>query len=529
MGAKDVLINVGPGETRVALLEDGRLSELHYERAPADDEGDFSERRSCESRLGDIMLGRVQRVLPGVQAAFVDIGLQRAGFLSARDARRRQACPPAMPPVGGSPPGESGGDAAAEDARCEPPPINTLVHEGETLMVQIIKDPIGDKGARLTTSVTLPGRLLVLVPQSPVVAMSRRITDCDARARLTETVGRLAEKGAQCHGIDGGFIVRSAAVEATPEELADDAERLWAKWQAIRDVEAKTRPPTTVHRDCGPISRTLRDHVDRDTTRVMIDDAAGFNAAVRVARETLPQLADRIVHYQGCDPLFEAFGIEDEIDTLLSPRAPLASGGWITIETTEALTAIDVNSGRLSAGCLEDTGFQTNLSAAEEIGRQLRLRGIGGLIVVDFIHMENPDNIRAVEQALEAALTRDRTPVAMGPMSPFGLVEITRKRVREPIGRFLTSGCSACAGRARLKSPGTVANEVFRRLIAESCHGRGGPWRVQVSNDVASWINARRQSALALLIARIGADVTVEAMPHFARETFEVFRAKVTA
>ena len=299
----------------------------------------------------------------------------------------------------------------------------------------------------------------------------------------------------------------------------------------MRDVQFKARPPMTVHRDCGPISRTLRDHVDRDTTRVLIDDSAGFNAAVRTARETLPQLADRIVHYQGCEPLFEAFGIEEEIETLLSPRVPLASGGWITIETTEALTAIDVNSGRLSAGCLEDTGFQTNLSAAAEIGRQLRLRGIGGLIVVDFIHMENPDNIRVVEEALEGALTRDRTPVAMGPMSPFGLVEITRKRVREPIGRFLTSGCSACAGRARLKSPGTVANEVFRRLIAESCYSPApvGPWKVQVSSDVANWINARRQSALVPLIARLGADVTIEAMAHFARETFEIVSARVMA
>jgi len=522
MAVKEVLINVGPGETRVALLEDGRLSELYYERAPSDDEGGVTERRSCESRLGDIMLGRVQRVLPGVQAAFVDIGLPRAGFLSARDARRRSPCAAPTPPQCGSEP-------MIEDARCEPPPINTLVHEGETVLVQIIKDPIGDKGARLTTSVTIPGRLLVLVPQTPVVAMSRRITDCEVRERLMALVGGLNEKALACHGIEGGFIVRSAAVEASCEELADDAERLWIKWLAIQEAKANARPPVTLHRDSGPVSRTLRDHVDRDTTRVLIDDTAAFNAAVCTANEILPQLVDRISYYEGSQPLFESFGIEAEIDTLLGPRAPLASGGWITIETTEALTAIDVNSGRLSAGCLEDTGFQTNLAAAEEIGRQVRLRGIGGLIVVDFIHMENPDNIKAVETALETALTRDRTPVAIGPMSPFGLVEITRKRVREPLGRLLTSGCGSCAGRARKKSAGTVANEAFRRILTQARYERASAWKIQVASDVASWIAARRQSALVPLQARLGADVEIEAVAKFDRERIEITAAKVPA
>ena len=519
MAVKEVLINVGPGETRVALLEDGRLSELHYERAPTDDDAGLAERRSCESRLGDIMLGRVQRVLPGVQAAFVDIGLPRAGFLSARDARRRNPCNPTP----------CAGEAGADEARCETPPINTLVHEGETLLVQIIKDPIGDKGARLTTSVTLPGRLLVLVPQTPVVAMSRRITDCAARERLTALVSDLNQKALECHGIEGGFIVRSAAVEATCEELAEDAERLWAKWRAIEEMQGEARPPMTLHRDAGPIARTLRDHVDRDTTRILIDETAAFNAAVCIAREILPQLADRIGFFNGPQPLFEAYGIEAEIDTLLSARVPLASGGWITVETTEALTAIDVNSGRLSAGCLEDTGFQTNLAAAVEIGRQLRLREIGGLIVVDFIHMESPDNIRAVEAALEQALTCDRTPVAIGPMSPFGLVEITRKRVREPLGRFLTAACGACSGRGRVKSAGTVANEAFRKLLAQARYECAPAWKIRVASDVAGWMFARRQSALAPLKARLGADVCVEPVAQFDRERIEICAAKVIA
>lgn len=502
MTRKDVLINIGPGETRVAIVEDGRLAELSYERAPADEDG-LPGPRGIESHLGDIFLGRVQRVLPGVQAAFIDIGLSRAGFLSARDARRLR-------------------DYTGEDRRPEAPPITALVREGEAILVQVAKDPIGDKGARMTAGVTLAGRLLIFVPEHPLFALSRRITNEADRARLLEAVEALSRRGLERHGIKSGFIVRTAALEASGEELAEDAERLWAQWLQVRAAAGRREAPARLYRELGPVAKTLRDYVDRDTARVLIDDPMAFAEAKRYALEVLPALAERIVHYNETEALFEAHGIEAEIEALMSPRVALPSGGWITIETTEALTAIDVNSGSLETSCLEETGLRTNLDAAREIGRQLRLRGIGGLIVIDFIHMDDPSNVTALTEALGSALARDRTPVQMTPLSPFGLVEITRKRVREPLGRLLTGACTACAGHGRTKSAGTVANEALRRLAREARAQPGRSLRLRLAPEVAGWLTARAKSVLDPVRARLAVPIAIEPVRHFTRERYEI-------
>lgn len=504
MTRKTVLIDVGFAETRIAFLEDGRLAEVSYER-PAPDEDGPAPLRQAGSQLGNIYLGRVKRVLPGVQAAFIDIGQARNGFLSARDAKRLK---------------DYAGQLIA-DTRPDPPPINELVHEGEALLVQVIKDPIGDKGARLSASVSLPGRLLILVPEQVLFALSRRILDEAERARLQALIEDIAGELDSRHGAKFGFILRTAAIGSGRAELLEDAERLVAQWLSIKTALAGLRPPVLVYRELGAISRVLRDHLNEETDQIVINDAAAFAEAKRYANEVTPALAGRVVLHGRT--LFERYGIEAELEGLLMPRVPLPSGGWITIETTEALTAIDVNSGSLEAGCLEETGLRTNLDAAKEIGRQLRLRGIGGLIVIDFIHMGEAANVEAVLEALKATLAMDRAPTQMTGMSLFGLVEVTRKRVREPLSRLLTESCGPCGGQARIPTAGTVAGAALRRLARETDGRRGlAGLRIRVDSAVASWFSARRRTVIEPLQARLGCPVEIEAAPDFARDRFEI-------
>ena len=498
---KEVLINVSPGETRVALIEDDRLGEVIYDRARPDDDAPSACR--LESHVNSIVLGRVTRVLPGVQAAFVEIGLERAGFLSAREARRIAV------------------DYMGEEANSRVPHISELVREGDEVLVQIIKDPIGDKGARLTAGPTLPGRHVVMVPNSNLAALSRRIENEEDRERLLAVIARLQQRGRD-QGIQSGFIARTAALDATEHELEEDADRLWQQWREIMERRAKASPPTHLHRNLGILALTLRDHVDRDTVRVLIDDATAFGEAKRYAQSVLPDLAERIELYQDKSPLFGLYNVEDEIDQSMEGRASLPSGGWITVETTEAMTSIDVNSGSLEAGCLAETALRTNLEAAHEIARQLRLRGIGGLIVADFIHLETPECVEKVMGVLRAAFARDRTPVQITEMSEFGLVEITRKRVREPLGRLLTGACPTCRGQGRIRSAGTVANDVLRRVQAEAQAAPGRAIRVRVAPEVGAWIMTRSHSVLEPLRERFGQNLKVDVIRHYARERFDV-------
>ena len=500
---EEVLINVGPGETRVAVVENGRPVELVFERM-LDDELKCRTGRAGHSILGNIFLGRVQRVLPGMQAAFVDIGLERAGFLGAREARC--LC-----------------DLVAPD-EVDLPPISACVQEGQKILVQAVKDPIGDKGARLSANVTLPGRLLVLVPNQSGVALSRRIEDEEERARLTGLVERMAERLAAC-GVTGepvGYIVRTAAIGASETEIAEDAERLAQDWVAVRATEAKSDPPVTLFHDLDPVSRTLRDNVGIETTRVLIDDPQAFAEARRYCQRAMPDMTDRISLFNGPESLFSLYDIDGEIDAALEPRADLPSGGWITIETTEALTAIDVNSGKYtSATGLEETSVRINLEAAETIVHQLRLRGTGGLVVIDFIHMNDPANIEKVTTALEEGFARDRVPTQILPMSEFGLVELTRKRVREPLDKLLTEPI-VVYGRPRQKTCATVANEILRRIQREAREAPGQPICARAAPDVIKWLLGDGAHLIACLRQRISRDIQLTPMPSFERERYDV-------
>jgi ribonuclease G len=478
----EILINAGVGEIRIAHLCHGRLEQLSFERTIGGEEGT----RHCHSYIGDVVLGRVQRVLPSMQAAFVDIGLERAGFLGLREAKTLA--------------GKSGDDTVISDC----------VREGDALLVQVIKDPIGDKGARLSAGVTLPGRLLVMTPGQAGVAVSRRIEDETQRAVLTALGEQLLAEECDALIPGAGFIFRTAAQGASLGELAQDAQTLAEVWRCIEDRRKSARPPTTLYRDLGPIERAMRDIVRGDVARVLIDDAGAAEAARAYCRKAMPGAEIRIEN--AGRGLFDDYGLEEQIARLSQPRVALPSGGWITIETTEALTAVDVNSGSfVQSGGLEETSLAVNLEAAAEVGRQIRLRGIGGLIVVDFIHLGDGGNAARVLEALEQSLSFDRAPVQISPMTEFGIVAITRKRLREPLARRSSIACAGCSGTGRAPSADGMALEILRRVEREAAANPGAELVVTAAPDVVAWLTRHAQDVGQALQRRGAGRVRFEA------------------
>ncbi|HAJ48158.1 MAG TPA: Rne/Rng family ribonuclease, partial [Alphaproteobacteria bacterium] len=376
------------------------------------------------------------------------------------------------------------------------------------------------KGARLSCNVTLPGRLLVLVPKQREITLSRRIVDEDDRARLTATMAQvMARPGMEPLGV----IMRTAALKAPLEELCADVDALMDLWKAIQVRGRMMNKPGILHRDLDAVQRCLRDTVDEETVRVLIDCPLALGAARAYAERVMPDAAAKIVAFRGPHPLFDLHNVEAQIETLLQPRAGLPSGGWITIETTEALTAIDVNSGSYTAGSgLEATSVVTNMEAAAEIGRQLRLRGIGGVIVVDFIHMTDPGNIQKVLDTLNQSLCEDRVPTQMSGMSQFGLVEITRKRVREPLDKLLTEDCSPCRGSGRMRTVATVANAALRRIVREARANPGRKLVAYAAPDVVAWVQGLGEETMRIVRLRLGAEVRWEARCEFSRDSFDV-------
>jgi ribonuclease G len=510
--SKDVLINAGVGEVRVAVVEDGVLEQLWLERTIGFEEYPGRKRERAangafRSSVGDIILGRVQRVLPAMQAAFVNIGMDRAGFLAAREAHPRTAIFRDDP-------------YTEEDRQLR---ISDYVREGEEILVQVVKDPIAEKGARLSANVTLPGRLLILVVNSPGVALSRRIEEGGERARLTRIMESFAHDPSPDFLPNAGYILRTAAIGAGEAELKEDALRLCAAWRDIAARRKEAASPSTLYMDLGPIERALRDEVDATVSRVLIDDRESAAAARAYAALAMPDMRDKIQPYEGREPLFEAFGIEDEITLLSEPRVPLPSGGWITIEATEALTAIDVNSGSYTAsGGLEETSLRVNLEAAEAIGRQLRLRGIGGLIVIDFIHLAESANVQRVLDALHAASLKGRVPSQILGMSEFGLVEMTRKRVRDPLAKRLTENCRRCDGHGRRKTVETVAVEMMRRIERAAAAAPGKEILLRAAPGMVRWLEAHEDEIRAGLVRRGIARLRFEAHGDQRREGFDV-------
>jgi ribonuclease G len=401
--------------------------------------------------------------------------------------------------------------------------ISDYAREGEEILVQVVKDPIAEKGARLSANVTIPGRLLILVVNSPGVALSRRIEEEGERTRLTRIVESFARDPSPDLIPEAGYILRTAAIGAGEAELKEDATRLCVAWRDIAARRKEAASPATLYMDLGPIERALRDEVDSSVTRVLIDDRESATAARAYAAIAMPDMRDKIQFYEGREPLFEAFGIEDEIAHLSQPRVPLPSGGWITIEATEALTAIDVNSGSYTAsGGLEETSLKVNLEAAEAIGRQLRLRGIGGLIVIDFIHLAESANVQRVLDALNTASIKGRVPSQILGMSEFGLVEMTRKRVRDPLAKRLTENCRRCDGHGRRKTVETVAVEMMRRIERAAAAAPGKEILLRAAPVMVRWLEGHEDEIRAALARRGVARLRFEAHGDQRREGFDV-------
>ncbi len=522
--AKHILINAAAWETRVAVLDDTTLSELYVERGR--DHG----------IAGNIYTGKVVRVLPGMQAAFLDIGLEKAAFLHASDLAPPDAPPDELP---GIEPGDDDGpdngdhldvsespDAAGgdDDARPGParrraplPPIEERLTKGQELLVQVAKEPMGSKGARVTAHISLPGRHLVLMPGTRHLGISRRIEDPEERDRLRAIVE--AERPAE-----GGFIVRTACEGASRRDIHDDIRFLTRLWGRIRKTAAGVTAPALIHQDLDLALRTVRDLFTADVERLTIDAAADHARVYEFVEATMPKLAPRVHHYHGVTPLFEQHGVESKIARALDRRVWLKSGGYLVIEQTESLTAIDVNTGRyVGKKTQEETVLKTNLEAARQVVTQLRLRNLGGIIVIDFIDMDEPANRQKVFDVLQEAMRSDKARTNILRISELGLVEMTRKRTRESLGQLLSDPCPHCQGAGRVPSVETLASAALRGVQHEAAvHPGSEPLVVRVGPDVAGHLAGAGARNLEVLQQALGRPVTVEAAADLAPRDVQV-------
>jgi ribonuclease G len=490
MASQDILINWAPQETRVAVVENGAVQELHLERT--------LER----GIVGNIYLGKVSRVLPGMQSAFVDIGLYRAAFLHVADLN-----PPA-------PGGRRPDEAPAL-------PIERQVFEGQTLTVQVIKDPIGTKGARLSTQVSIAGRMLVHLPQDQHIGISQKIGSPEARellrARMQALVGT-AESGG-----GGGFILRTNAEEASDAELAEDIAYLRKTWSLVRQ-RATTQPAgTLLHQDLSLAERVLRDLCTEATQSIRIDSRMQFEALQAFGRTYMPAVIGRLEHYRGERPIFDLFGIEEDVARALARRVELKSGGYLIIDQTEAMTTVDVNTGGyVGARNFDDTIFKTNLEAAGAIARQLRLRNLGGMIIVDFIDMTREEHRQAVLAELRKQFGRDRTRTTVSGFSALGLVEMTRKRTRESLAHMLCEPCPTCEGRGQVKTTRSVCYEILREILREARQFAPKEFRVLASPAVVEMLLDEESVHLAGLSEFIGKPISLSAEPTTNPERYDI-------
>ena len=481
--AEEFLINFTPEETRVASLQQGVVQELHIER-----------NNSC-GVVGNIYLGRVVRVLPGMQSAFIDIGLERSAFLHAGDIWEERV---------------------TNDA--EQRPIEQVLSAGQSLCVQVQKDPIGTKGARLTTQISIAGRMLVYLPQDDHVGISQRIVDEEAREKLRSRIQALLSPEDR-----GGFILRTVACEASDEELAADIVYLRRIWQEIKQRSVGMFPPVLLHHDLTLAQRVLRDFVTEETTAVLIDSRENFQKLKIFAQEYVPQVSDRLVHYTGDRPLFELHGIEDEIQKALARRVELKSGGYLIFDQTEAMTTIDVNTGGfVGVRNFNDTIFKTNLEAALTVAHQLRLRNLGGIIIVDFIDMEDEQHQAAVLAEFKKALASDRTRVTLSDFTQLGLIEMTRKRTRESLAQILCEPCPVCSGRGEIKTAQTVCYEILRELLREARQFAARELRVIAAPTVIEKFLEEEAQALTMLSDFIGRPVSLHAESGYTQEQFDI-------
>ena len=484
----DILINWTPQETRVALIENGAVQDLHIER-------------SLERGLvGNVYLGKVARVLPGMQSAFIEVGLERAAFLHVADLH--------------------GGGHHKHDVTVQVP-IERQVFEGQTLMVQVIKDPIGSKGARLSTQISIAGRLLVFLPQDTHIGISQKIGSVEAREQLRSRVQSLT---ATTDGSSpGGFILRTNAEDASDAELADDIAYLRKAWASIR-ANGLSRPPgSMLHEDLNLAQRVLRDMVNDSTQTIRIDSKLQFDDLKAFGESYTPSSASKLERYQGERPIFDLFGIEEEIARALARRVDLKSGGYLIIDQTEALTTVDVNTGGfVGARNFDETIFKTNLESAGAIARPLRLRNLGGIIIVDFIDMVREEHQTAVLAEFRKQLARDRTKVTVSGFTGLGLVEMTRKRTRESLAHMLCQPCPTCEGRGQVKTARSVCYDVLREILREARQFNPREFRVIASAAVVEMLLDEESQHLAGLSDFIGKPISLSTEPSFSPEHYDI-------
>ncbi len=487
---EEILINVTPRETRVALVENGMLQEVHLERA------------SRRGYYGNIYKGRVSRVMPGMQAAFVEIGLERAAFLHASDIVRTPAV-------------EAEGNG---NAPLPTPPIGELLREGQDIVVQVVKDPIGTKGARLTTHLSIPSRYLVLLPYARTVGISTRIEDDAERARLRETLIALQNPERPL-----GYIIRTNAEGEPREALSEDVAYLAKAWDAVAEGIRSAKVGERIYEDLSLPLRAVRDLMRVGVEKVRIDSRETYDRTVAFAQQFVPGLAERIEHYPGERPIFDLYGVEDEIQRALKKEVPLKSGGYLIIDQTEAMTTIDVNTGAfLGTRTLEETVYRTNLEAAQAAARQLRLRNLGGILIIDFIDMTDDEHKRQVLRTLEKALSRDHAKSTVYEMSPLGLVEMTRKRTTDSLERQLCEPCPTCSGRGSLKTAETVCYEIFREITRAVRQFDAAKLLVLASPRVVTKILEEESAAVAELEEFIAKTIRFQPEEQYSQEQYDV-------
>ena len=482
---EEILINVTPQETRVAVAGSGVVQELLVERA------------ASRGLVGNIYTGRVARVLPGMQSAFVEIGLERAAFLHVADIWEQRR------------------STTGEPAK----PIEKILAAGSPLLVQVVKDPIGSKGARLSTQISIAGRLLVHLPHDPHIGISQRIGDESGRQALRDRLTELVPPEEK-----GGFIARTLAESAAEEELRADLEYLRNLWKVIRERSAGgAAAPHLLYQDLSLAQRVLRDMVSAQTARVLVDSRENFQKLAAFAQNYMPQVRAKLEHYTGERPLFDLYNVETEIEKALSRRVDLKSGGTLIIDQTEAMTTIDVNTGGfVGSRNFDDTVFKTNLEAAQSIARQLRLRNLGGIIIVDFIDMQSEEHRGAVLAELDKALARDRTRMTVNGFTQLGLVEMTRKRTRESLAHVLCEPCPTCAGRGEVKTVRTVCYEILREILREARAFNAREFRVLAAQGVVDLLQEEESGSVAMLSDFIGKPISLQVEPGYTQEQFDI-------
>ncbi len=480
--SEEILINVTPQETRVAVMQLGVVQDLHIERS------------SHRGIAGNVYLGCVKRVLPGMQSAFIDIGLERSAFLHVADIWEN-----------------SNNDEPAK-------PIERILFEGQDLLVQVIKEPIGTKGARLTTQLSFAGRLLVFLPQESHIGVSQRIEGLEQRDALRASLQVLLPPEHK-----GGYIIRTVAETTRDTDFVNDIAYLDKLWSNLQTAAKTAHSPQMLYQELDISLRVLRDFVGQETTKILVDSRSTRQKMQEFAHNYHAEASALIEHYPGVRPLFDLFNIEEEIERALSKRVDLKSGGYLIIDQTEAMTTVDVNTGGfVGARNFDDTIFKTNLEATQVIARQLRLRNLGGIIICDFIDMDNLQHRDAVMEAFKKALARDHTRISVNNFSPLGLIEMTRKRTRESLAHVLCEPCPVCKGRGELKTPQTVCYEILRDIVREARQFDASEYRILASQQVIDMFLEEESSSLAQLSDFIGKPISMLVETQYNQEQYDV-------